>query len=171
MNNYKEFFHRLMITLKSYIKGILILSFITFVLLSLGLLIIGIDLWYLKALAITLIDLIPILGSGAIMIPWAIIKAIGGQVNTAAYIAILYIVIVAVRFIAEPIIVGKSVGLSPLLTIGITIASVMILGPVGAIIGGFITVPIKVFWELTSGKSTISSSKSLPAPKEKAPKS
>lgn len=157
MKNIKEFFSRLKIALTSYIKGLFLLALLTFVILAVGLSIIGVDNAILKALGVGFVDMIPVFGSGAVMIPWAIFKAISGNLDIAAYLAILYVVIIVVRFIAEPLIVGKSVGISPILTIAISIACVSIFGPAGAIIGGFITVPIKVFWDLASGKSVISS--------------
>lgn len=153
----KEFFQRLKIAITSYIKGLLLLALLTFVILALGLNIIGIDHAILKALGVAIIDMIPVFGSGAVMIPWAIFTAISGNMHIASYLAILYIAIIVIRFIAEPLIVGKSVGISPLLTIAISIICIVIFGPAGAVIGGFITVPIKVFWELASGKSAISS--------------
>lgn len=155
MNIY-ELWSRLKVAMKNYFKGLLMLSALTFLLLSIGLNLIGIRFWGLKAFIITLIDIFPVLGSGTLMIPWAIIRALTGSTDIGAYIAILYVLIVIIRFIAEPLIIGKNVGVSPLLTLGITIVSIIIFGPIGAILGGLITVPLKVIWEFTSGKSTLS---------------
>lgn len=154
MNIY-DFLSRLKLALKDYFKGLLMLSFLTFIILSMGLNLIGISFWGLKAFIITLVDILPILGSGSVMVPWAIIRALTGSVDIGAYLAILYVLIVIIRFIAEPLIIGKNVGVSPLLTLVITFLAIMVFGPVGAIIGGLITVPLKVIWEFTSGKSAI----------------
>lgn len=154
MNIY-DFWSRLKVAMMNYFKGLLILSLLTFIVLSIGLNLIGISFWGLKAFFITIVDIFPVLGSGTVMIPWAIIRALSGSTDIGAYIAILYVLIVVIRFIAEPLIIGKNVGVSPFLTLVITIVSIMIFGPVGAIIGGLLTVPLKVIWEFTSGKSAI----------------
>lgn len=148
--NYKEYLERIKYSLKNYLKGLVILSLLNFVILAIGLKLIGINLWFLKAFAISIIDFLPVLGSGMIMIPWAIIRAITGSLTTGMYLAILYIILTLVRFVAEPIIIGKNVGLPPLMTILITLVSVLIFGPIGAILAGFFTVIIKVLWDFYS---------------------
>lgn len=153
--NYKEYLERIKYSLKNYLKGLVILSLLNFVILAIGLKLIGINLWFLKAFAISIIDFLPVLGSGMIMIPWAIIRAITGSLTTGMYLAILYIVLTLVRFVAEPIIIGKNVGLPPLMTILITLVSVLIFGPIGAILAGFFTVIIKVLWDFYNESKTM----------------
>ena len=156
---YKELFYRLKRALKDYFKGLLLLFTLNFLILSIGLKLIGIDLWGLKAFFITLVDVLPVLGSGIVMIPWAIFRALSGSLAIGSYLAILYVLLVIIRFLAEPVIVGKKVGLSPLLTLAISAISIIIFGPLGAIISGVITIVFKVFWEVASGKSAISEDK------------
>lgn len=159
MNNYKELWPRLKLSLKLYFKALLILSMLTFIILSIGLKVIGINMWGLKAFLIALVDLLPVLGSGTVMIPWAIFRAFSISLEAGAYIAGLYVLIVIIRFIAEPLIIGKNIGFSPIITFLITIISIFVFGPLGAILGGFITVFLKVLWDISSGKSAISSNK------------
>lgn len=152
---YKEYLEKIKYSLKNYLKGLIILSLLNFLILAIGLKLIGINLWFLKAFAISIIDFLPVLGSGMIMIPWAIIRSLTGSLNTGMYLAILYIVLTLVRFIAEPLIIGKNVGLPPLMTILITLISVLIFGPIGAILSGFFTVIIKVVWDIYNETKTI----------------
>lgn len=154
--NMKEFVRQTLVGLKKYIKGLLTIMLINFVVLCAGLYLIGIDYWGIKAFFIAIFDIIPVLGSGMILLPWAIIKAATGMLQTGAYLAVLYVILVVIRFVGEPMIIGKSIGVSPLLTFAITGISAMVLGPVGAIIGGFLIVPVKIIWSLASGKSTAS---------------
>lgn len=153
--NREKFWNKLKVAAKDYLKGLLKLELLVFIILCIGLAIIDIDLWGLKALLITIVDLIPLLGSGIVMIPWAIIRALSGSVDVGAQIAILYVIVVIVRFIAEPLLVGKTVGVSPLLTLGMALAGTVMFGPIGAVVAGLLTVPVKVFWDLKSGKSTL----------------
>ena len=146
MNRRQQFFRESKSAIINYFKAQLIMSGVTLVVLAIGLSIIGINWWGLKALFIALIDILPVLGSGIVMIPWAIIRALTGSPDIGAQLAILYVILTIIRFIGEPLIVGKSVGVSPLLTLGITLAAMVLLGPIGAIIGGIVAVFIKVFW-------------------------
>lgn len=154
--NIKETGKRILVALVDYTKGLLKLSALTFLLYALGLNIIGISWWGLKAFLIAVVDFLPLIGSGIIMLPWALIRALTGSVEIGGQLALLYIIVTIIRFIAEPIIIGKSVGLHPILTFIITIGATIIFGPVGAIVAGFITVPIKVIWDIYSGKSAYS---------------
>lgn len=148
-----EIWIRLKHAIKNYFIGLVKLAILSFIVLMIGLYLIGISNWAIKAFFIAIVDMIPLLGSGMILIPWAFIRALSGSVDVGAQLAILYVVIVVVRLIGEPLLVGKSVGVPPLLTIGITIVSIMILGPIGAVVSGVLAIPIRVIWELYSGKS------------------
>lgn len=152
-NKIKRFLQELKVNTFSFFKAQLILSFTAFIILSVGLYWIGVDLWGLKAFLIALMDFVPVLGSGLIMIPWAIIKGLSGSAEVGARIAILYIVLVIARFILEPILVGKSIKLSPLLVLVITLLSTLVLGPIGAIVGGFISIVVKVGWQVFFDKN------------------
>ena len=156
---YKELWYKLKRALKDYFKGLLLLSGLNFLVLAIGLKLIGINLWGLKAFLITLVDVLPVLGSGIVMIPWAIFKGLSGSIGVASYLAILYILLVIIRFIAEPLIIGKKVGVSPLLTLAISVISILAFGPLGAILSGLITVVFKVVWDVISGKSIIGDQK------------
>lgn len=126
-----------------YLKGEMILMSVTFIILSAGLYIIKAPLPLLIAFGITIFDLLPVLGSGMIMIPWAIISLIAKNTQMAAGVAILYIVLVISRQILEPVIIGKSIGLRPLITFAAGIAGSLIFGPVGLIAGPLIAIAIK----------------------------
>ncbi|MFL2101228.1 AI-2E family transporter [Desemzia sp. FAM 24101] len=134
------------------IKGFLIaqlkLSVLTFVLLCIGFVVIGIDWWGLKALGIAIVDMIPILGSGIIMLPWAIIRALMGDGDVAWKIAVLYVVILLVRQFAEPYLTGKQIGVRPLYTFLSTIVCVLIFGPIGALLGAVVAIIIKAIFSV-----------------------
>lgn len=134
------------------IKGFLIaqvkLSVLTFVLLCIGFVVIDIDWWGLKALGIAIVDMIPVLGSGIIMLPWAIIRALMGDGDVAWKIAVLYVVILLVRQFAEPYLTGKQIGVRPLYTFLSTIVCVLIFGPIGALLGAVVAIIIKAIFSV-----------------------
>ncbi len=107
------FFSSILKMLKSYF----LLMMITFAELSIGLLIIGIKNPVTVAAIIAFVDLLPVLGTGAVVIPWAIISLITGNIWRGIGLALLYLVITIVRNFLEPKIIGDQVGLYPLLTL------------------------------------------------------
>jgi sporulation integral membrane protein YtvI len=99
---------------KKYVKSYALLLMITFAELALGLTIIGVRNAIAVAALIAFIDLLPVLGTGAVVIPWIIIKLAQGNIPFAIGLAVLYGVIVVVRNVLEPRIVGRQIGVHPL---------------------------------------------------------
>lgn len=128
--------------IKGYLKAQLILMFITFLILAIGLDIIDVSYSILIAILIAIVDILPVLGSGIIMIPWSLINFILGNNSLGKDIAILYIILTISRQFIEPKIVGKEIGVRPLYTFLSTIIGSIILGPIGIIIGPLIAVVI-----------------------------
>ena len=90
---------------------------ITFGELAAGLFLVGIDHCLLIALLIALFDILPVVGSGMIMLPWALITLIRGNTPTGIGLLAVYLVVVIARQFQEPAIVGEQVGLHPLVTL------------------------------------------------------
>ena len=113
-----------------------------FLLLLLGFLLLRIPYAPLVAFLIAVLDFLPFFGTGAVMIPWAIIKILSADYEMAIWLLVIWGVGQLVRQIIQPKIVGDSVGIAPLPTlillfIGYKCASVlgMILAvPIGIII-------------------------------------
>ena len=84
----KDVLNAIMSGLVNYIKATLKLSALVYIILAIGLRLIGVDLWSIKALGIAFIDMIPILGSGIVMIPWAIIHFLIGNTTLACSVKI-----------------------------------------------------------------------------------
>lgn len=107
------FFTNILKMLKSYI----LLMLITFTELSLGFTIIGIERPILLGAIICVIDILPILGTGTILIPWSIISLFIGNIWLGIELIILYVAITVIRNFLEPKIIGNQVGLHPLITL------------------------------------------------------
>ena len=113
------------------IRSYLIIMSITFVELSIGLSIIGIDYAILIALCIAIFDILPVLGTGGVMIPWTVISIVLGNFWLALKLFILYVIITIVRNIIEPKIVGSQLGLHPIITLSSMFAGLQVLGGLG----------------------------------------
>ncbi len=82
-----------------------------------GFLILGIDHAVLLALIISLLDFLPMFGTGTALIPWSIYQVLAGDYAMAAGMILLYVLSQVVRQMIQPKIVGDSMGLPPLLTL------------------------------------------------------
>lgn len=134
--------------IKGFIIAQLKLSLLTFILLCIGFVVIGIEWWGMKAFGIAIVDMIPVLGSGIIMLPWAIIRALMGDGDVAWKLGLLYAIILLVRQFAEPYLTGKQIGVRPLYTFLSTIVCVLIFGPIGALLGAVVAIIIKAVFNV-----------------------
>ena len=100
-----------------YGKSYGLIMLITFSEILVGLLLIGQGHAALIAFAVALFDIFPIVGSGMILLPWAIITLLTGDILRGIGLLVLYAVVVTFRQFLEPKVVGRHVGLHPLLTL------------------------------------------------------
>lgn len=105
--------------LKSYAT----LIFITFCEVSIGLNIlklIGVyDGGYILVVSIitAIVDILPVLGTGTILIPWAIYNLFTGHIGLGIGLVVLYVLITVIRQVLEPRLVAMNVGLHPVITL------------------------------------------------------
>lgn len=117
-----------------YSRSYLLLFLLTFTELTVGLLILRIPYAALVALCIAIFDILPVLGTGGILLPWAVILFALGKVPLGIGIIVLYLVITSVRNTVEPRIVGKQIGLHPLATLIALYVGLKLIGFAGVII-------------------------------------
>lgn len=118
-------------TLFKCILSYAIIILMTFTEIWIGLSILRIDNAMLIAFLIAIFDILPILGTGGIMIPWAIISFIYGKYSIAVGIGILYMIITIIRNIVEPKLVGSQVGLHPVVTLATMLIGLNFFGILG----------------------------------------
>ena len=100
-----------------WVRAYFILFLITFVGLLIGFMILGVDYALLMALVGALVDVLPVVGVGLILIPWSMWALISGNAFVGVGLLIMYGALVILRQVAEPHIVGSSIGVHPLLTL------------------------------------------------------
>ncbi len=118
-------------TLLVCIGSYLIIMSITFVELSFALSIIGINHAILVAGCIAVFDILPVLGTGGIMIPWSILMAVYGNFPLALELIVIYVIITVIRNIIEPKIIGGQLGLHPVVTLVSMFVGVDFFGVIG----------------------------------------
>lgn len=100
-----------------FVRAYLILMALTFTEVAIGLTILRVPNALLIAFFTALVDVLPVFGTGAVMIPWILYNFFVGDYGLGAGLAIIYGIITVVRQIVEPRVVGKQIGLYPLLTL------------------------------------------------------
>ena len=108
---------RLFSVMGKYVKSYLQIMGITFVIVLIGFLVIGVKNAVGVALLVSLVDLLPVLGIGTVMIPWAIFCFAIGEHATAIGLLVLFVIAVVIRELVEPKIVGGNLGIHPLITL------------------------------------------------------
>ncbi len=115
-------------------KGYGVLFLITFSELLIGLLLSGTKKAVFLAFIISLVDALPVLGVGIILVPWAIFSIITGKVFFGIYLVFLYVIITVVRNICEPKVLSSRLGIPPLLSILIIFCGLKLFGFFGMLI-------------------------------------
>lgn len=135
-------------TFGEYLKAEATLIFISFIISLIGLYIfkflhLNVKYPLLMALFIGFVDALPILGSGTVMIPWAIITALDGDLRLAVSIFILFVIMSVVRQFLEPRLVSKHIGTHPIFTLIAMYTGFKIFGVFGLIIGPIVLIIVK----------------------------
>ena len=97
----------------------------------------------LIALAIGFVDALPILGSGSVMVPWAVIEALNGDLKLGVAIIVLWIIMSLVRQVLEPKIVSGRIGIHPIFTLIAMYTGFKVIGVMGMIVGPIALIIIK----------------------------
>lgn len=117
-----------------YFKAQLKIEIWMYLLLVIGFAILRIDYGFLIALGIAVLDLLPFFGTGAVMIPWAIIKILSADYRIAIGLLIMWGGGQLVRQLIQPKIVGDSIGVSPIPTLFLLFVGYKLAGVIGMII-------------------------------------
>ena len=124
---------------KNYVTGTMgkcILSYclifgMTFAELTAGLFLLGIKNAFAIAFIIAVLDILPVLGTGTVLIPWAVLAFASGRISTGVGVFGLYLVITVVRNLIEPKLVGKQMGLSPVIMLPCMLIGLKFFGIIG----------------------------------------
>ena len=135
-------------SLGKYLKAELIMIFISFIIVLIGLNVfsfIGMNIKYpiLMAILIMFVDALPILGSGTIMVPWGIIEIINQNQSLGFSIIGLYILTLLIKQLLEPKIVSNKIGIHPIFTLIAMYTGFKVLGVIGMLVGPIVLIIVK----------------------------
>lgn len=136
------------IKLGGYLKAEAILILVSFIISLVGLYIfkfVGMNVKYplLIALGIGFVDALPILGSGSVMAPWAVMEALNGDIQLGVAIIVLWIIMSIVRQFLEPKIVSGKIGIHPIFTLIAMYTGFRVIGVMGMLVGPIVLIILK----------------------------
>ncbi|WP_410511978.1 sporulation integral membrane protein YtvI [Paenibacillus sp. BR2-3] len=128
-----------------YLRAQMILISITAVIVVIGLLLLGVKSAFAIGLMIGFVDLLPYLGVGIVMLPWAAYSYMTGDLALGVGLSVLFAIILIVRQVLEPKVLASSIGLDPLAMLIGMFVGLQICGVLGLIIGPVILVILDAF--------------------------
>src|SRR5699024_5924606 len=125
-----------------YIKTQVILAGIAFVFMFVAFTIYRHPYSFIIALALAIVDIIPLLGTIAVLVPWGAIELIGGASTKGIFLIFLVLLFFVFRTLIEPKVMGKQTGLPPLLALIGIYAGIQFSGLWGALLGPLVMILI-----------------------------
>lgn len=127
---YRELVH----VVGGYFKAQFKIMGVMYVLLAVGLSVIGVRYGWIWAAGIAFLDMLPVFGTGAVLWPWTVIKLLSGNYGMALGMLIIYAVCQVTHQLIQPKLIGDSVGMNPFATLFFMFIGYKIKGVLGMII-------------------------------------
>ena len=134
------------------IKAQIFISFVLMLIIIAGLYLLHKPYALLQGILIGVADVLPVIGAGLFLNTWAIVALVLGDYYSAIGLFVIYLVTITVRQIIEPRIVGKQLGLYPLVTMISMFAGFQFMGTLGLIAGPLVANICRVTLDVDAGK-------------------
>ncbi len=99
---------------------------------------------FVISVIIAIVDIVPVLGTGTVVLPWSVYSFITGNIGMGIGLIVIYALITVIRQVIEPKLVAGQVGISPVVTIISMFLGAKIFGAMGIFILPFIVIIIKL---------------------------
>ncbi len=136
-----------------YIKSSLILMVITFFEMLIALTLLGVEYSLILSIIIAIVDILPLLGVGAVLVPWSIYSFIVSDIRRGVWLLVIFAVATVARNILEPKILGKKIGAHPFVIIASAYLGYILLGGGGLLIGPIIAAVAMTMRGMEGGSS------------------
>ena len=120
---------------------------VTYCIVAAGLMLLGIPYAFAWAILVAAVDAIPLLGTGTVLIPWALTKLLQGDPLMAAGMTLLYLVAMVTRTVLEPRFFGRHLGLDPLVMLIFLYFGYRLWGFLGIVISPLLAATTKALTE------------------------
>ena len=133
-----QMYSQILTAVGGYFKAQFKIMIVIYVVITVGLVLLKVDYAWLIGFGIAFLDMLPVFGTGTVLVPWAAVKLFSGAYGTAAGMIVLYVVSLVVHQVVQPKLIGDSVGLDPFASL-----LFMFIGyRVGSVVGMILAIPI-----------------------------
>lgn len=119
----------------AFIRAQSVIMFFTAVICTIGLWIMGNPYSIILGSVIGLLDALPLIGVGLILIPWAIFSFVSGKIKNGVIILIIFALCYITREILEPKLIGKNAGIHPIVSLISIYVGYKAFGILGVVLG------------------------------------
>ena len=137
LHKFLQSLRRVKAALLGWLKAQIKLMGITWLILTMGLVVLRVPYAPLWAAAVSLVDAFPVLGTGTVLLPWALVSFLQGETVRAVGLLSVYAVVSLTRSVMEPKLLGSHLGLDPLVTLAAIYAGFQLWG-----FGGMLLAPV-----------------------------
>lgn len=145
--NSRMIYNHMLRAVGGYLKAQFKIMGVIYIVITIGLMIIRVNYAWLIGFGIAFLDMLPVFGTGTVLIPWAVVKIFSGNITTAVGMIILYAVSLIVHQLIQPKLVGESVGLDPFTTLFFMFIGYKFKGVIGMIIAIPVGMILTTFYE------------------------
>ncbi|MHA6485072.1 sporulation integral membrane protein YtvI [Paenibacillus sp. strain BS8-2] len=131
----------------SYLKAQAKMISITFIVILIALIALGVKNAFVIAIVAAIFDVLPLLGVSTLFIPWIVYLFIVGQTTLAIWLTVLLLVVILTRQILEPKITGDSLGVSAFTMLAFMIISLSLFGIAGVILSPILVILVKSLYD------------------------
>lgn len=143
-DSFVKFKNTFLKTASAYLKAQLIIMSVIFLILLAGFMILKIQYVFVLAIITALVDAVPVLGTGTVLIPMSVFYFLSENSPVGWGLLILYGITLLARQLCEPKILGKAFGIHPLAALFSIVAGLKLFGIAGLIFGPFFAIFIKI---------------------------
>lgn len=143
LRKWSKTFQKVKRAVVGWVKAQMKLSGVTLLIVGAGLMLLRVEHVLFWAVIIALVDAVPMLGTGTVLIPWCLWAFIQGDSIRAIGLLGLYVTAMLTRSALEPKLVGRQLGMNPLMTLLALYAGYRLWGVPGMIFAPILTVTAK----------------------------
>ena len=126
--------------LVKYLRSYLVIALFTFIVMLFGFLMLGVRYAVLFAFIVSILDALPLIGVGTVLVPFSIYEMTFGRLSLGIGLLVLFISHALLRQFIEPKIIGKSLGIHPVLSLVLLYAGYFLFGFLGLLLIPLFTV-------------------------------
>ncbi len=135
-----------------FVRAQLVLMLVTVFVTLVGLYYLQVSFAVTMAILVGVADLLPVIGPGSVLIPWAVWAAATGDTRFAIELVVLFVLVTVIRQVIQPKVLSDSIGVHPLEVLVVLYVGLKAFGVMGALLAPIALVLGKAAWRVAVGE-------------------